>query len=222
MAFALTYNSLRETVISYLQNSATSLADNLDVFIMLAQRRIAKDCKTLGMEAFVNIQALTLNQQYIEKPANWKNTLTFSINPSSNPDLVDASPYKLLVLRSFEYAQQYNEGLAKAGITKGVPTYYADAGFYYWYITPAPDAEYSGSVQYMKLPQLIDEQNQTNWITDNAPECLIFATLAETAPFLQDDPRIPVWEQKYQAAMQSLNNENAARKQDRLLNIREG
>lgn len=191
----------------------------MDVFIMLAQRRIAKECKTLGMEALVSVTSFTINKQFIQKPSDWKNTLSFSVNPSSGG--ADDSEYKQLILRSFEYAQQYNEGLLKSGIKSGVPTYYADAGFYSWYITPAPNAEYSGSVQYMQLPQLIDKQNQTNWITDNAPECLLFATLAETAPFLQDDPRIPVWEQKYQLAMQSLNNENAARKQDRLLNLRE-
>lgn len=221
MAFSLTYNSLRDTVISYLQNASESLVAQMDVFIMLAQRRIAKDCKTLGMETFLTVQNLTFNSQYIEKPADWRNTLSFSINPSSNPALVGAPSYQQLILHSFEYAQEYNKGFLTSGKTQGVPLYYADAGFYYWYITPAPDFTYGGSVQYMQIPQLIDEQNQTNWITDNAPECLLFATLSETAPFLQDDPRIAVWEQKYQASMGSLNNENNARKQDRYLNIQE-
>jgi hypothetical protein len=50
----------------------------------------------------------------------------------------------------------------------------------------------------------------TNWYTSNAPEALIYMSLIEAEAFIQDDPRIPIWRQFANEAVQSLIDENAA------------
>ncbi len=214
MAFELTYDSLKTTVTSYLQDKSEAVTDQLPTFIMLAQRRIAKDCKTLGME-FLDTSNLTVGDAFFLKPPDWRNTISFVINPASNPALSQQSFAQQLILRPVEYLTQYNSTGAL-----GLPIYYAEGSFRDWLLAPIPDFAYTVAIQYMCLPPLIDEFLSTNWMTQYAPECLIYATLYETASFLMDDPRMQTWYQLYSQAMSALNNEDASRKQDRFINIK--
>ena len=47
-----------------------------------------------------------------------------------------------------------------------------------------------------------------NWYVTNAPEVLLYGSLLEAAPFIQDDARLPVWQQLYTDAVRSLRKEN--------------
>lgn len=43
---------------------------------------------------------------------------------------------------------------------------------------------------YAKLPAL---SAGVNWLITNAPDCYLYATLLESAPFIGDDPRTTLW-----------------------------
>jgi hypothetical protein len=207
MAFNLTYDTLKTTVVSYLQNVSESVQSELDTFIMLAQRRLAKDSKTLGTEEYINAP-IRAGQTQIAKPKDWRDTLSMSII------LPDTKAKKSLILRSYEYCTLYN-----ANVSTGIPIYYADYGFKRWVFAPYPDKEYVLEYCVYKLPNLLDKDTPDNWFTDNAPECLIYATLYETACYLKDDARMATWFQMYSQAVDSLNNEDARRREDRLISL---
>lgn len=70
----------------------------------------------------------------------------------------------------------------------------------------------------MQLPALLSPENQTNWLTDYAPDVLLYAILLEAVPFLKNDERIPVWESAYAWGLASFNQQDDARHVDRASN----
>jgi hypothetical protein len=85
----------------------------------------------------------------------------------------------------------------------GKPRYIAREGSSFVF-GPYPDSNYTIKGVYYKQLTALSDSNTTNWLTTDAPDLLLWATLAEAAPFLKDDARIMVWEGKYQAAKQAL------------------
>ena len=56
---------------------------------------------------------------------------------------------------------------------------------------------------------------QTNWLTEYAPDVLLYATLLEATPFLKNDERVQVWQAIYDRSAQALNGEDLKRIMDR-------
>lgn len=70
------------------------------------------------------------------------------------------------------------------------------------------DYEVKG-VYYGRLTAL-GVSNTTNWFTSYAPDLLLYGALLEAAPFLDDDPRIAVWQTFYNRAFLSVQTEERA------------
>jgi hypothetical protein len=54
---------------------------------------------------------------------------------------------------------------------------------------------------YYAKPQALDAGNQTNWLLTKAPDVYLYGSLKHSAPWLEDDARIQVWESLYQQAL---------------------
>jgi hypothetical protein len=54
---------------------------------------------------------------------------------------------------------------------------------------------------YYARPQALDAGNQTNWLLAKAPDVYLYGSLKHSAPWLEDDARIQVWESLYQQAL---------------------
>ena len=205
MSFELTYQSLYDTILSYLERNDLDVKDNIPVFIMLGQRRIAKDSKTLGLEVYMTGN-FTPNNGVLVKPNRWRNTLTFNAGSGAG-----FNTRNQLLLRSYEYCREYwpDDTLI------GFPKYYCDYGYNNWLVVPTPDQAYPFEVAYYESAQPIDETNQTNWLTINAPELLIYSSLLEAMIFIKDDERVQTYKQFYIEALVSLNVEDKGRLTDR-------
>jgi hypothetical protein len=66
---------------------------------------------------------------------------------------------------------------------------------------------------YQRL-QPLSSANQTNWITNNAPNAMLFGALLQAVIYLKDDAR-QIFQQKYDMAMQALKAEDVTRVGDR-------
>ena len=101
-------------------------------------------------------------------------------------------------------------GAAGADVT-GLPKYYAmfggatglsDTTSGGMYIAPTPDANYKFRVYYNKIPVLLEGSN-TNYISLNFPQGLLYCCLAETYAFLKGPmDMLTLYEQKYKNAIQ--------------------
>jgi len=210
MAETMTYDSLRQDVRRYLERG-TSLAADPAVFeqlprlITLAERRIATELKIQG---FINAvtTTTTVGESVVAKPDRWRDTVSINIGTG-----LSNNTRKTVYARSYEYVRSYWPDSAETG----EPLFYAEYDFNHWLLAPTPDAEYPVEILYYELPQLLDESVQTNWITENAPQLLLYATLLEATPFLKNDERIQTWQAMYDRAAAMINGEDLAKILDR-------
>ena len=199
-SFALTYDSLVSTVEQYLERNDAAVVNQIPVFISLAEFAIAQQIKTLG-QIEVAAGTMEIGNPVIQKPARWRKTVSMSITVNGEKQPV--------YLRKYEYLTNYN-----AESPPGKPLYYGDYDYDNFYVSPVPDQAYPFEVLIYQRIQPLSSTNQTNWITNNAPNAMLFGTLLEAVVYLKDDAR-QIFQQKYDAAMAALKAEDVARVGDR-------
>lgn len=200
-SWVLTYDSLTSTVLQYLERSDTATVNAIPTFITLAEFEIAEQVKTLGQLQIAE-SVMTINNPVLQKPARWRKTVSInvSVNGSKQP----------VLLRKYEYLKNYWPNASQTSI----PLYYADTDWDHWYLAPTPDDDYTFEVLYYERIAPLSSTNQTNWLTQNAPNAMLFGTLLQAMPFLKNDQR-QIFQQKYTEAMQALRAEDIARVGDR-------
>lgn len=202
---SMTYNSLFNQIISYLNRSDADTLAQIPNFISQAEQRICRESKNIGLEVYVTDSFLA-GTSVFAKPARWRRTITlnFGTGPLFNVR-------NQMFLRSYEFVRNYwpNSDLLD------VPKFYCDYGYSHYLIAPTPDLNYPFELSYLQLPEPITPLNQTNWITDYAPDVFLYASLLEAIPFLKNDERIPVWQLMYDRGLGSLNNQDDLRLLDR-------
>ena len=210
MATTMTFTTLQEDVRRYLERGSSLASDEvvyeqLPRLINLAERRIARELKVQGFINVVN-GTLTSGQAVYDKPDRWRDTVSFSIGTGTSNNT-----YKTLFTRDYEYLRQYWPDATQTD----EPVFYSDYDYSHWLISPTPDDDYPFEILYYELPALLDDSVQTNWITEFAPQLLLYGTLLEATPFLKNDERIPVWQGMYDRAAAMLNGEDLGKVLDR-------
>lgn len=210
MATVMTFTTLQEDVRRYLERGATYASDpvvyaQIPRLINLAERRIARELKIQG---FINVVTGTLvvGQSVYSKPDRWRDTVSINIGTGAN-----SNTRKPLFTRVYEYLLSYWPDRSQTD----EPLFYADYDYSHWLIAPTPDADYPFEILYYELPPLLDDVVQTNWLTEYAPQLLLYGTLLEATPFLKNDERINVWQSMYDRAAAMLNGEDLAKILDR-------
>jgi hypothetical protein len=200
-SWVMTYDSLTSTVLQYLERQDAAVVNAIPTFITLCEFEIAQEIKTLGQLQVVNA-TMNINNPVIVKPARWRKTVSMTIDTGTSTQPV--------YLRKYEYLRNYwpNEALT------GLPLYYADSDYEHWYVAPTPSLAYNFTVLYYERISPLSETNQTNWLTQNAPNAMLYGTLLQAMPFLKNDAR-QVFQQKYTEAIASLKTEDVARVGDR-------
>jgi hypothetical protein len=201
--YTMTYTSLLEDVRRYLERGFTAESDQivyeqLPRLITLGERRIARELKIQGFIRAVQTP-LQIGVATYRKPDRWRDTISMTL---------DGQP---IFARSYEYCRSYwpNEAVT------AVPQFYADYDYNHWLITPTPVAAQTLEVLYYEQPRFLGEDFQTNWVTEYAPDLLLYATLLEASPFLKNDQRIGTWQQMYDRAAQAISGEDMKRIMDR-------
>lgn len=75
-------------------------------------------------------------------------------------------------------------------------------------VRPIPaDSPNLGGMYYARFAAL-SAGNLTNWLTDNAPDLLLYAGLHQAAIFMKNEPQISYWEQKYNQTLEEVAAEH--------------
>jgi hypothetical protein len=210
MATTMTFETLQQDVRRYLERGATYASDpvvyeQIPRLINLAERRIARELKIQG---FINVVTGTfaVGQSVYSKPDRWRDTVSINIGTGAQNN-----SRKVLFSRAYEYLLSYWPDRTATE----EPIFYSDYDYDHWLIAPTPDEEYPFEILYYELPPLLDDVIQTNWLTEYAPQLLLYGTLLEATPFLKNDERINVWQSMYDRAAAMLNGEDLAKILDR-------
>lgn len=204
-AYEMTYDSLVEDVIRYSERDDTSFVEQIPRLIAMAEQEIAAQVKTLWELNVVNTTLIASGSgATLIKPARWRKTVSMKINGEP------------ILHRSQDYVSQY-----QAESSAGQPKYYADYDYNHWALAPVPDDDYVVEIIYYSRIQPLDQTNQQNLITREAPQAILFGTLLQAQGYLKSPDKLQLWQQMYKNAMDALKAENTSRNIDRNTTVSE-
>lgn len=178
MALGDTYSQLKADVASWLNRD--DLSANVPDMITLGENRAYRELRLRCMEAALSS---TISSGTISVPERYV-ALKYAY--------VNATPVRKLERKDAEWIYQTYPTRS----ADGTPKYIAREADSFIF-GPYPDSAYTvKGIYYRRLPALSDS-NTTNWFTENAPELLLFAALAEAKAFIEDNERVSLWNQKY-------------------------
>lgn len=199
MPVAMTYDSLVTDLQNYLQRTDELIVNQIPRFIMLSQQAVSRDLKILGFREEVTgtFDGAAQSNGMMQKPADWRKTIAMWVSVGTTFDM-----HSPVYERTYEFVRE----VFPDPTVQGTPRYYADADWKHWLVLPAPNPSIAPyfKIAYYGTLTFIDETTQTNWLTENAPDWLLYRCLKEAAGFVKTDERIPVWDQNYGQATQSL------------------
>jgi hypothetical protein len=200
------YGDLTTAVANFLNRA--NLATYIDTLIDLGNRRIRReqewDQRIFSMEQS-NGQPngpLAITQQGQILPAGVRIIKTLWPTSGSHLEPLSQTSFDELRSRAASNADATGDPLMFAIVPAADPTL-AGPRLFLW---PAPSGAFSIDFLYVNDPGNISTTNITALYL-YAPDVYLFAALSESAPFLKHDERVPMWEQKYQSALATLNGQ---------------
>lgn len=195
----MTFASLQQDLQNYLERGTVQdpiVYAQLPEIINFAERRISKDLKVMGF-----IVAATWTMQaglaVYPKPDRWRQFVSMNVGNSPTGTIVRQQIFD----RSYEWVRQFWPDDTQTNLsiygTAAPPQFYAHYNYQNFIVAPTPDQAYPAELVYYEEPALLDNSNQTNWITQYAPNLLLYASLLEASPFIKQDPRMATWQGMY-------------------------
>lgn len=74
------------------------------------------------------------------------------------------------------------------------------------YVQPTPDATYTMRITYFTQLTALSGSVATNAVLTEAPDAYLYGALLQAEPYLEHDDRIPTWKQKFDDAIEQLND----------------
>ncbi len=168
------------------------LTNVIPTFVRLAEAKMNRDIRHWRMETR---KTALLDNQFTALPIDFLSPVRMTLNTAETKVLELAGTNEISKLR------------AEAGNATGEPAYYAmiDGSIE---VFPSPDADYTIEMLYYEAIEGLSNSITTNWILTYYPDVYLYASLLQSAPYLMEDNRIPVWGAYYTSALETLNQEN--------------
>lgn len=212
----MTYSSLVTSIRVYLQRVSDIEFDNfIPQFISLGEKRLAAVFKNLGQLEYVIPENVT---SVMQKPPQWRCTRSFRIKN------LDTGVTTTLLERGYEFIRQYDAEIdtATEDYNELGPLYYSDYDFSNFYVAHVnPSLNLQAEIGYYLQPLALSELNQTNWWTQYAPQCLLYAALAEAMIMLRSTTEdIGNIVKLFQTSVSDISKEDAQRVYDWSLSLK--
>ena len=186
-----TYANLQTAIASYLHRA--DLTSAIPDFITLCEAGFNRELRIQTMETRVTA---TLDEEYEDLPDDYIEMRRLKIIGESGKPLQYRPPEDLTLANP----------RGEAGSTN-------------WYTIIGNTIQFSRTpsgwtmemVYYKKIPVLSDS-NTTNWMLTNNPDVYLYGALSAAAPYIVDDARLPVWKSLYAQAIQSVRDEDRAKR----------
>lgn len=179
MAIA-TYSDLQSLVANYLARD--DLSTQIVDFIKLAEVRIRRDLRVREM---LSSSDLTINASSVAIPSDFLELRELHI---------DSTP-----ITQLDYLPPTTFFRTARTTETGKPVFYTMDGSNFVF-GPTPDTTYTGKLLYYAAPDFLSDSNTSNTFLTVAPDCLLYAALGESEPFLMNDQRLAVWASLYDRA----------------------
>jgi hypothetical protein len=115
--------------------------------------------------------------------------------------------------RDTTFIDEYSVTRSEAGSsTNGQPKYWANWDATNLILAPTPDQVYTIEMWYNETPERISNTNTTTFLSNNAPEVLLYGTIAEAYSFLKNPQDMQLYEAKFTSALKLFADEQMGRK----------
>ena len=191
MSFTLA--TLKSTVQDYCETAETTFVADLDTFIKEAEERILKNVELPVFRKNVTGNATT-DFPYLATPSDFLATYSLA--------LIVNSVYTYPLFKHVTFIRDYTPNATTTGPTK----YYALFDDNTFLLGPTPDSDYTYELHYKYRPASLTTTSgsSTTWLSDNAPDALLYGTLVEAATFLKIPAEAAQYEQRFMMAVSAL------------------
>ena len=198
---SFTFAELKTAIQDFTENTETSFVTNLPVFIRAAEDRILG---LVDLEYFRKnaTGVMTTGDKFLNAPSDYLASFSLSIEVSNNK--------VFLLQKDVNFVQEYNPN----GSTTGQPVYYALFDVDNFIIAPTPDASYSSELHYFYRPASLTAggNSGTTWISTNAPNTILYASLVEAYTYMKGEPDLlTLYNNRFTESLQRLKDLAEAR-----------
>ena len=212
----LSASGLKTQIRSYTETDSNVLTDAvLENIILNAQYRIFRDVP-IDADRRQQTGSFVAGQDQVNAPAGCLFIRSIQVYDSTSA-LTGDNDY--LEKKDYTYLQQYVPSTESA--KRGKPKYYAmyggatgesDTTSGRIALAPTPDQAYKFRVHFNKMPDLLEGDN-TNYISLNFPNGLLYCCLSEAYGFLKGPiDMLTLYENKYKQEVQKFANEQVGRR----------
>lgn len=197
----MTYDELVTNIRNYTEvNSNVFTNAVINTFITMAENRILRD---IDLDVFKkeSTGTMTSGNKFLSAPSDILTHRYMMITNSGDQIFLD--------FRDTSFMKEYWAD----GSETGVPKYYSVWDQNTFYVAPTPNSNYSVELGYIYRPAQLSSTNPTTWISNNAPEALLYACLIQAYSYTKGPTEmLAFFDASYKQAIQGLGIEQQGRR----------
>jgi hypothetical protein len=193
---SFTFATLKTAIQDYTDNSETTFVNNLSIFIKESEERILKNVQ-LSLFRKNSTGSTSSSNKYLAMPSDFLAPFSLSV--------LSSSAHEFLEFKDVNFIQTFTPNPA----TTGTPRYYAIFDVSNFILAPTPDSTYTAELHYYYRPASLTagSDSGTTWLSENAPNALLYGCLVEAYTFMKGDPDLlNTYNQRFTEAILSLKN----------------
>ena len=198
----MTYDELVTNIRNYTEVDANVFTNSvINTFITMAENRILRD---IDLDVFKKevTGTMTTGNKFLEAPSDILTHRYMILTPPSGDQI-------FLEFRDTSFMKEYWAD----GSDTGTPKYYSVWDQNTFYVAPTPNANFSVELGYIYRPAQLSSTNPTTWVSNNAPEALLYACLIQAYSYTKGPlEMLQYFENSYKQAVQSLGIEQQGRR----------
>lgn len=196
-----TFNGLVSSIKALAEDDSTEFEAYVPTAIFLAEENLIKKIDSDRIQAVTTVTAVQGNN-ILNTPSGMRFLKDIHFVTSAG-SLIQPT------MKTNEYIRDYWPvgNTSTTGYPNGQPKYFGNDKDGEWVIAPTPVSAYKFTVNYVKQVVHLSASNQTNYFTSNAADALFYGTMVGMSEFMKDYTALPVWTQRYNDAVEGLNNE---------------
>lgn len=210
----MNYSELISNVQGYTEVSSDVLSNSvINVFLTNIENKIARQIDSDDQRRYATT-SLTVNNSFVEVASLGLGGFRFA----RGAQLVKDNDERVwLQQRDTTFMDEYavERSTTDSNYT-GEPKYWANWDNGYLIVAPTPDQAYTLELWYDEQPERLGDgtggTSTTTFISNNAPEVLLYGVLGEAFSYLKNPQDMQLYEAKYQVALQDFAQEQMGRK----------
>lgn len=180
-----TYSELQTALANWLHRA--NLTSRIPEFIAMGEAYLNRKLRVKEMEASSTVTPST-TVRYVALPTGYMELISFTDDEGEPVTAVSAEELERLAY----------------GTSPARPYYYRVSSRIDF--EAVADQAYSFTLRYLKRLDLATDL--TNSVLTNHPDCYLYASLMQSAPYIKDDARISTWNVMLNDAIKSANNQS--------------